>query len=491
MNPVAIIFFLGCAVSLLAVQRKWAPAALLVGCTYMTLGQGIEVGSINLPVYRLMLLVGLLRVIVKGERLIGGLNLIDKMLIAWSCWAVFASLFHDQERYGIIYACGSVFNLTLIYFLIRIWCTDIDEVREVVLVVSFLLVPIAVEMVMEKATGKNLFAVFGGVSENVQAREGKLRAQGPFLHAILAGTVGATCIPLFAGLLSKYRTTATVGIAAGLVMTFASASSGPVMSLLAGLGALILWPYKQHLSKARVGGVLFYMLLMMVMRQPPYYLMARIDISGGSTGWHRANLIEMTIAHFSEWWFIGTDKTRHWMPQQGIGADPQHTDITNYYVGMGVFAGVISLSLVVGMMAVAFRWVGKVIDARVEFQKEQAFMIWCFGCSLFAHAVTGLSVAYFDQSVLFFWLTIAVVSSSYSILQLEVQMEPSSKSLPGFGGEDLLAAVVQVDAVPDNAEWRRQYRERLVGGETGISLARKGGDEYLKNQVAPPNRPDV
>ncbi|MES2439818.1 MAG: hypothetical protein V4584_12150 [Verrucomicrobiota bacterium] len=461
MNPISLAFFIACALALLSVPRKWAPAALLVGCTYMTLGQGIEIGSINLPVYRMMLLVGLIRVMLKGERIGGGLNTIDKLVLVWSLWSIFAGFFHDQERYSVIYFCGGVFNVALIYFLIRIWCNDIEEAQSVIAVVAVILVPIAIEMLLEKSTGKNLFSFLGGVPENVYVREGKLRAQGPFLHAILAGTVGATSIPLFIGLFGRYRIIATLGIAAGVIMTFASASSGPVMSLLAGSGALMLWRYRQHVYKLRIACVLAYLVLMVTMAQPPYYLISRIDISGGSTGWHRSFLIDQTFKHLSEWWLFGTDITRHWMPMQGIASDPQHTDITNYYIGFGVAGGLAAMVLVIVMLLVAFKWVGKTITTWGNENSGRCFMIWCFGATLFAHAATSISVAYFDQSVLYFWLSLAVISSIHSISQLGEQEPELSEFKDHFGDDFGGLEIPALTAGERNREWREAYRRRL------------------------------
>ncbi len=464
MNPVALIFFLVCAAALIAVPRKWAPVPLLIGCTYMTLGQGIELGSISLPVYRLLLLVGTIRVVTKGESLPGGLNLIDKLMIAWGAWMLFASFFHDPERAGPVTTAGAVFNQTLIYFLIRIWCADLEEVGDVIRIIALLLVPIAIEMIVEKLTGRNIFAVFGGVPDWVVIREGKLRAQGPFRHPILAGTVGATCVPLFIGILKRHRIAAMAGIAAGIVMVFASASSGPVMSLLACGGALLMWRFKAHLNKLRVGAVLLYVMLMFTMAKPPYYLISRIDISGGSTGWHRSFLIEQTFKHFSEWWLFGTDVTRHWMPMQGIAHDPQHTDITNYYIGFGVSGGLLALLLVIWMLLVAFKWVGQIHDNRLAQSPDQSFMIWCFGACLFSHAATSISVAYFDQSMLYFWLSVAVISSVYSILRL------------GAGSGELDPEVMELDdeTIDDaesvaraNAEWRRRLWDRMASDAVG------------------------
>jgi len=308
---------------------------------------------------------------------------------------------------------------------------------------------------MEKATGKNLFSVFGGLPEDVAIRDGKLRAQGPFLHAILAGTVGATSVPLFVGLLSRYRVAAIVGILAGLVMTFTSSSSGPVMSLIFGCTALCMWRIKNHLGKFRIGSLLLYLLLVVLMREPPYFLIARIDISGGSTGWHRAFLIQQTFSYLSEWWLFGTDITRHWMPMQGIGQDPQHTDITNYYIGFGVFAGLPSMLAVIAILLIAFSWVGKILDLWGDINAERSFMIFCFGASLFSHAATSISVAYFDQSMLFFWLTVAVISSIYSI-----SVSSPSVMQPAVDGK-ISPETLTDTVVNPNAEWRRRLRQRM------------------------------
>lgn len=464
MNPIALLVLIACSVALLQVPRKWAPVPLLIGCTYITMGQGIDIG-INLPVYRLLVIVGFIRVFIKGETLPGGLNLIDKLMIAWGVWTVFCSFFHDPAREGPVYASGMVFNQALPYFLIRIWCADIEEVSDVIKIIAILLVPIAVEMLSEKLTGRNMFSIFGKVSPNVLVREGKLRAQGPFGTPILAGTLGATCIPLFVGILKRHKVEAVVGIVAGIFIVFASASSGPVMSLMAAVGGLMLWQWKGGVRILRRGLVVMYVLLSFVMEKPPYYLISRIDLSGGSTGWHRSFLIDQTIRYFGEWWLFGADKTRHWMPMQGIGMDPNHTDITNYYIAFGVSAGLLGMALVIWMMAAAFRWAGQIHDARMETRPDDSFMIWCFGACLFSHTVTGISVSYFDQTMLYFWLSVAVISSVYSIVRVgaeEPVLAPASGEI--------------VDEEPDpeavamaNAEWRRQMRERAAV-KAGITM---------------------
>lgn len=414
MNPLAAIFFLVCAIALMSVPRKWAPAALLVGCCYMTMGQGVNVGPISLPIYRMMLLVGLVRVMVKGERISGEFNTIDKLVCGWGAWVFFAGLFHEGgPGSGPIYAAGYVFNLIAVYFLIRIWCTDLDGVSAIIVFTAFLLAPIAAEMVMEKIVKINQFSVFGGVPHDVVIREGKYRAQGPFRHPILAGTVGAVCIPLFMGIWRRYRIAGTVGLVSGVLMTLASASSGPVMSAMAGIGAVVMWKFRNLTKLARFSAVVAYFGLAIVTGEPGYYVMKRIDISGGSTGYHRARLIESAIDHLDEWWLFGTDFTRHWMAT-GVSFSPNHADITNYYLVFGVTGGLVAMLLVIAILIIAFRWVGIVYRDRFDDAPTDSFMIWCLGAGLFAHATTSVSVSYFDQSLVFFWMNVAIISSMYS-----------------------------------------------------------------------------
>jgi hypothetical protein len=144
MNPFAAIFFVACAIALFTVPRKWAPVALLTGCCYMTMGQGLNLGGISLPIFRMLLLVGVARALMKGERLVGGWNSIDKLVLWWAGWVFFASFFHEfDEGSGPVYAIGYTFNIAAVYFLMRIWCADLQEVTDIIVVLAFLLAPIA------------------------------------------------------------------------------------------------------------------------------------------------------------------------------------------------------------------------------------------------------------------------------------------------------------------------------------------------------------
>jgi len=286
MNPIAIILFLVCGWATLSVERRWAPLPLLIGCCYITMGEGIVLGPIHLPIYRMLLLVGMVRVIIRGETFVGSWNVVDKMIVVWAAWTFQASLFHLWEPgSGPLFISGVVLNLTLNYFLIRIWCSEPNDLACIVRAFGILLLPIAFEMLFEKATSHNLFSIFGGVPAITAMREGRLRAQGPFRHPILAGTVGAACLPMFLGIWRQHRQSMTLAIAASVTIVIASASSGPLFAAAAGVGALCIWRTPKLALILRRGAVLLYLILMMTMKQPPYYLLGRLNVIDGSTGW--------------------------------------------------------------------------------------------------------------------------------------------------------------------------------------------------------------
>src|SRR5690606_25044593 len=150
-----------------------------------------------------------------------------------------------------------------------------------------------------------------------------------------------------------------------------------------------------HLTRQmRIAAVAGYILLDIVMKAPAYFLIARIDLAGGSTGWHRAELIKQAIAHFDEWWFAGTVYTRHWMPS-GVTWSPDHSDITNQYINYGVLGGVLLMGLFIGALWIAFLYVGRILHARNCKNINEAKLAWVLGSALFAQAASGVSVSYF------------------------------------------------------------------------------------------------
>jgi hypothetical protein len=400
------------AVALLAVlvvPRRWASVPILLVTCYMPLSQGVMLGPFNFFSIRLVILAGLIRMFIRGEYRGVPRSPLDNVMVVWSIWALAASAFRNDPGVTLTSNGGLVFNSLGLYILMRTFCCSWADVVFLCRVVAWMLVPVAITMLYEKLAGTNLFAYIGGVSEVPNIREGRIRAQGPFAHAILAGTVGAVMLPVCIGLWSRHRTTATVGAMASAMMVFTSTSSGPLISAMFASLGLLLWPMRSSMRTMRWSAVGLYLILMVVMSSPPYYLMARIDLSGGSTGYYRARLIESSLEHLGEWWFAGTDYTRHWMPS-GVPWSPNHVDITNHFLSMGVQGGLPLLLLFVLLLATGFTIVGRSVRATQKAQKDQALFCWALGASLFALAASAISVAYFDQSIVFLYVILAAIA---------------------------------------------------------------------------------
>jgi hypothetical protein len=408
MNAIGLSFTLVASALLLALPRRFAAVPLLLGVAYMTRGQELEIGPAHFTVVRLLVAVGFVRVLVRREHLANGMNAVDRWLLAWSVVLVGTSAFHASDAW--VYRSGLVWTELGCYFLLRIFLSDCHDVVRVFKTTCLMLAPVAVLMLMEKATRQNAFGPLGGVNQLALVRDGLVRASGPFAHPILAGTVGATCIGMALCLWRQHRKHALLGVFGGSGIVAASTSSGPV--LMAGFIALalLLWPLRRLMALIRWLFALGILALAAVMNDPVYFLIARIDITGSSQGYFRAQLIRSSIEHLDEWWLAGTDYTRHWMAT-GMYANNTHTDITNHILAQGVMGGLLLMFLFVAMLVAAFRGVGRALRESQAAPKHQQFVAWTLGALLFGYVVNFTSISLFDQSIVFFYLILAGIGA--------------------------------------------------------------------------------
>lgn len=437
MTSTGFLFASANAVAVAVLPRRWALLPFIAGASYMTLGQGVELGPFTFTVIRLLILVGLVRVVLRGERVASGLLALDWLILAWGAWACLSALFHQPVGGTLVFRLGLVYTACGIYFLGRVFCSSVDDSVWVIRVVAIILAFVAAEMVYEQLIRYNLFSALGGVSAVPEFREGRFRAQGPFAHPILAGTVGAVSLPLMIGLWRRRRRVASTGIVACVTMIVASASSGPVLAMLCGVAGLLMWPVRDRMRAFRWLALAAYVALDVVMRAPAYYLPTRVVIVGGSTGWYRARLIQSAIEHLDEWWLVGTDSTRHWM---ATGVRDQ-ADIVNHYVQTGIWGGLPLVALLICVLGSAFALVGRAVREGAGLPASQRFLVWTFGASLATHVAAWLSVSYFDQTVVFLYLTLAAIASTFptdsmvssnkAILASADRGQPRARPLPG------------------------------------------------------------
>lgn len=408
MNAIGLAFTLVACVLIFVLPRRHAVVPLLAAAALMTRGQVLEIAGAEFTVLRLVVGVGVLRLLLRGEGPSHGLDTVDRLMFAWAACLMATTAFHTDDQWML--RAGIVWTELGSYLLLRAFLHDWQDVRRAFALVVVLMVPVALAMVAEKLTGENAFAFLGAVDEYATERDGKLRASGPFAHAILAGTVGAAGFPMALCLWRTQRALSLLGMASALAIVLASTSSGPIMMLLFALFGLALYRLRRHLRALRWLGLAGVVALAAVMKDPFYFVMARIDITGGSTGYHRAQLIRSSIDHLHEWWLAGTDVTRHWMPT-GIFANPNHTDMTNHVLQMGVWGGLPLIAVFVLMLVAAFRQVGRAVDGSPRGGSQRAWLAWTLGAVLFAHVLNFMSISLFDQSIVFFYLVLAGIGA--------------------------------------------------------------------------------
>ena len=397
MNGLVALFLTCAGIAQLALPRRLVALPLLMTFAWIPRAQVLELGDIKITAFRLIIAIGLLRMVVRREKPASGFLSMDLVWIAWSIAMIGTWALHTSN--DLMFRTGLVWEYLGTYCLVRLALSGYEDIERLFMMFCAVLLPVGLIMLVERYSGENPLGFIGGLP--TQWREGNYRAAGPFSHPILAGAVGSTCLLMGISLWRWRPLFGLLGILAGGAIVHASASSGPMLMSAFGIFALALWRYRSHLTGIRWTALFFLLLMQAVMQDPVYFLMAKIDVVGGSTGWHRARLIQASLEHFDEWWLAGTDRTIHWMPT-GILANDQHTDLTNHFLAMGVLGGLPLLIPLVLALYVVMRRVDRVIGDSSDANERHQFLAWSVGALAFAHATNFLSAHLFDQSIVSF-----------------------------------------------------------------------------------------
>jgi hypothetical protein len=409
-NPAGLVFTLLMGLLVMVLPRRWAMLPVVALTCYMTMGIRLMVFGMNFTMMRVLLLFGWARIVFRGELWRINLNPLDKTVFFSAITGIVPSVLLWQTYDALKWRLGGAYDTLGFYFLFRLLIRDKEEAIRVLKMFAVLIVPLAGCMLLERATGRNPFGALGGVPEITLIRDNALRCQGPFAHPILSGTFGATLMPLFVGLWGYQKQKPILAILAILstaVITVTSASSGPVLIYMIAILALALWPFRLKMRTLRWAIVVALGGLQIVMKAPVYYLMARVDVFSGSTGYHRALLIDRAIHNFWDWWLIGTKSTANWASQ-----NDHLFDITNQYILAGVNGGLIAMILLIAVIVLGFKALGRSVRmTEGRGQKRDVWLLWALGAALFAHAATFLSVSYFDQNFVNWSLLVALIST--------------------------------------------------------------------------------
>lgn len=409
LSPIVLVAMLVAVVSILLLPRKFLVGPFLFIAFMVPSGQMLVVSGIHLYVIRIVILAGIVRLIAarfasKTSIFSGGFNTIDKLFLCWAITRSLAFMFLYGKMDAVVNQFGFLWDSLGGYFFLRFAIRNEEDISRTTKIFAVMTVILAICMVSEQKSTTNVFGFIGGrlISE---IRDGKLRSQGPFSHAILAGVFGATIMPLFLRLwlLKENRLLAIAGIIGATTMVITSASSTPFGAYMAGVLGVCLWPLRKNMRAIRWGIVLAIVGLALVMKAPVWFLLAHIDLVGGSSSYHRAQLVDQCIRRFGDWWLFGANNNQDW------GWDMW--DIQNEFVAEALRGGLAALILFILIISKAF---GRIGIARRSFQANgrQEWLTWILGAILFAHVIAFVGADYFDQTRFWWYTTLAFVGAA-------------------------------------------------------------------------------
>ncbi|HZR58756.1 MAG TPA: hypothetical protein VFA74_17940 [Terriglobales bacterium] len=422
LSPIVLIGMLVAIILILVLPRKYAIVPFLLCTFFVPLGQQVVLGGVHWLVCRILVLSGLVRLVVmkfnlKGSLISGGFNSVDQAFFGCALFqAVAVTLLYMQSQ-ALINQLGFLIDWAGTYFLLRCLIRDRNDIYTTLKVLAFVTLILAVFMVREQYTLQNAFGALGGVQSVPDVREGKIRSQGVFQHALMAGTFAATLLPLFLLLWKsgKAKSIATIGLVGSTIMTITSQSSTPLLAYVAGIIGVCLWTIRKQMRMVRWAIVITLISLALVMKAPVWFVIAHIDLTGGSSGYHRAELVDQFIRHLGDWWLIGTNNAANW------GFDMWDTQ--NQYVNIGETGGLAAFILFITMITRMFKRLGKARRAVAGYNKQE-WLVWFLGCALFAHLTAFFGVNYFDQSKVSWFALMAMISAVTNIQTPTTKVTP-------------------------------------------------------------------
>ena len=405
LHPIGLMAVILLGIATLIVPRRYAIVPILIVACFISPGQRIVAATLDFNLLRLMILFGWIRIFMTGEACGFKWRSLDRLVILWALCGTAILTLREGTLASLIYRCGLMYDAWGMYFLFRLLIRGWSDVEVIVTAAAVISVPVAAFFLLEQATGRNVFAIFGGVPEITTVRDGRLRCRGPFTHPIFAGCFWAALMPMigalwFAG--HSKRWLAPVGLLASMVVIFTTSSATPLSAMMVAITGAALYPLRRYMSWMRWAAVFGLVGLHLAMIQPVWHLLARIQLVGG-TGWYRYKLIDEFVNRFHEWWLLGTSNYEAWW-EYGFGA------LTNQYVLEAVQGGLLTLVLFIAIIVCAFQGVGRIIRSAAG-ERFPRYASWAVGASLLVHCAAFIGVAYFGQVYVVWYLGLSIIGS--------------------------------------------------------------------------------
>jgi len=419
LHPAVAVWMLIAIVLILTVPRKNVIVPFLLSVLTIPIGQVVLVGGVHFTMMRILILVALVRAVrfkaSSGPWFPTGFTPIDQVVVLWTVSAFVVISIQWMSAPMLIASLASFLDALGGYLVLRFFIEDGDAVRRTLGVLAVVCAIHGICMINEQVTGVNVFNWIGGVNIPVETtiRDGQLRSSavmGPLGEGVFAGVL----VPLFLWLwtVKGSRIIASVGLAGATAMLITTHASTPWMACGAGLLGLGFWPLRKRMRIIRWGLVFMLVSLHLVMKAPVWHLISRVDITGGSSSYHRYTLVNQTIRHFSDWWLLGYKYYDQW--------DWDMWDTSNLFVAAALTGGLVTLVFAIATFSRSFGAIGTA-RKRVNGDRKQEWCLWCWGSTLFACVVSCFGVAFmYHLQMLLFALLGCVCVATFEARQAAV-----------------------------------------------------------------------
>lgn len=390
---------------ILLLPRVKAIAPFLLAFFTIPAGQVLVLGGMHFTMHQILILVVLGRMAAfrrssSAGKFAGGFNALDWAVAAWSLLELVMFCLQFMEGQAVIRGLAGLIESLGGYLAVRFLIPNREAVQRAVKVLAVVCVMQGVFMVSEQFTHQNVFGSFGANQPTI--REGHVRSEGA-LGTLYGGVFAGVLIPLFLWLWTESRsgTVAYAGIAGATSMVFASHASTSWMAYGGSLAGLAFWPMRKQMRLVRWGLVATLVGLHLVMHGPVWSLIEKVDLTGGSSSYHRYMLVDNCIRHFGDWWLIGYKDYGSW------GFDMW--DLCNQFVVAALTGGLVTLVVYIAIFKRSFAAIGRA-RKRVSGDRTQEWLLWCMGSALFANVVASFGINYMVHLMMCLFSLLACIS---------------------------------------------------------------------------------
>ena len=370
----------------------------------------VALGSIDFSVGRIAILSLFLKIIINGKLFNLKLNSADKMvfiffigqIIAGSQTTPFAKLVENRA--------GDFFDKALPYFAARTIITSKYSLIKYSKIIAISTACLGCFAFFESLTGKNLLA-FGRSHMFFGKRMGLFRARATFNHPIYMGVffgMLGTFFSFLPAILKNKLFWSSIVILCYLG-SFASLSSGGLMTMMLGLIVIFFYKYR-YCWKTIIKTIVIMIIFTELLSNRHFYNVIDRFTFNAQTAWYRTRLFEVA--------FFENGMTGHWLCGYGFD-DPmwclkidgrKHTDMVNHFLLVLSRNGLLGCIpfLILIFNCIKNNYNKLFLQTDIDF----AVINWAVGASILAVIASMNSVSLFGQPMTFFFIILAITNIS-------------------------------------------------------------------------------